>query len=271
MKKIYLPVITVIVCLFCFLQSEAQRKLGKAIFSKQPPPVSPAINSFVGNTTADCDTLNVPVDTSWSATTYVVNQSGTEEDGYLNGTNSYDDKQKANLFNLSITTNMYITGALIAFGNVNAVSADTSKGVFIRIYADSTVADSTGTDSTNQPGALLGSVETTVAQLHADVLANAYTEVIFPAPVKLQANQKFFISVDFSNLSWPNDTLWVAGTEDGQTLPGLAWEQWSDSSWHSFSAPETYSANITLWIFPYVSTSATGCSSLPVKLLSFNA
>ncbi|HXL58562.1 MAG TPA: T9SS type A sorting domain-containing protein, partial [Chitinophagaceae bacterium] len=75
------------------------------------------------------------------------------------------------------------------------------------------------------------------------------------------------------------------GTDAGEDVPGLAWEQYGpsgsqDTSWYSFidsysgrdtAGTITDSFNITLWIFPVVSTSATACSVLPVKLISFNA
>ncbi len=72
------------------------------------------------------------------------------------------------------------------------------------------------------------------------------------------------------------DSLWIGCTADDQTS-NTAWEFESDSTWVPFSDAwsnpndENNTLDVTLWIFPFVSTSAEGCVALPVKLLSFNA
>src|SRR6266498_5633575 len=99
MRKIYPATLALIICTLCFTVTNAQRTLGKII--KGNKPVLEHVNSFVGNTTADCDTINYPIDTSWSADSYVFDNDDIVDSGFLNGTNFYEDKQKANYFDLS--------------------------------------------------------------------------------------------------------------------------------------------------------------------------
>jgi hypothetical protein len=98
-----------------------------------------------------------------------------------------------------------------------------------------------------------------------------FTQVAFPSVIALPASKKIYVSVDFSNLSWPTDTIFIFSTDVDEDIPGKAWEQWSDSSWHAFSDTALYGANITMWILPIVSATGTGCAVLPVRLISFNA
>src|SRR5690349_4466836 len=104
MRKFYPAILAVLVCTLCYTTLQAQRKVGKlrpAVTNR----FNPADIKGVQGTTADCDTINYPIDTSWDGTTYLVNDDGD----FVNGTNSYGDLQKANFFDLSGTANSYLT------------------------------------------------------------------------------------------------------------------------------------------------------------------
>jgi len=211
-------------------------------------------------TTADCDTINYPIDTSWAGTTYLINN---DQGDFVNGTNHYGDLQKANFFDLSATANAYLTSTFVAFGNANSrISGHLSDSLFFRVYAD---------DGAEKPGALLATEGRTLSEIKQDVDANLISEIGFTNPVTLPASKKFYVSVDVSNFAYPNDSIWIAGTEDSTVLPNQAWEQFSDGSWHAYNSDSSWGYDIVLWIFPSVSVTATGCAVLPVKLISFNA
>ena len=273
MRKIYLAFLLVFVCSFSYVSTEAQKK--KSGKTALPPGIliqstSPILSP--PNTTSDCDTINYPIDPNWSGNTYVV----TADNDYINGTNSYGDKQKGNFFNLSATPpNSFILGVAVAFGNANSsVAANMSKKVFFRVYDD----------NAGKPKNLIATADRTLSQLKSDIDANFISDITFTSPVAIPASKKFYVTVDISNFSFPDDSIWIAGTLDDQVNgwdqvdPGAAWEQWDVNSWHSYISAYVADPNdpngtfnVTLWIFPYVSSSATGCTALPVKLLSFNA
>jgi hypothetical protein len=259
MRKFYPAILAVIVCTLCFSNTQAQRKIGKLQQAITKPHINGEIKSTQG-TTADCDTINYPISDTWSATGFYV--SNDHSQGFINGSNSFGDRQKANFFDLSATTNNYILSTYVAFAFGNSSNAaNLSKKVFFRVYAD----------SAGVPGPLLGTAEDSLANIKIDVDSSFLTSVSFTSPIQLPDSKKIYVSVDFSNLSWPTDTIFVYSTNVDEDIPGLAWEQWKDSSWHAFSDTDLYNSNITLWIFPVVSATATGCATLPVKLISFDA
>lgn len=229
-------------------------------------------SAFAQGTT--CDTINMPVPGNWSGITYNAPDPFGFTSGYINGTNWLNDLHKANYFDLTGTSFSFLLGTIVKFGKANTATAENlSKPILFKVYA----ADGTG----SRPGTLLGTAQKTLEQVRTDVNAGAMTQVNFPSAIPIPANKKFYISVDISNFRWPysgtkKDSIWIAGTADDQTT-NTAWEFSKDSTWDRYpdnwSNPndQTNDLNVSLWIFPYVSNVAAGCTLLPVKLLSFNA
>jgi hypothetical protein len=260
MRKLYPHVLAVIICTLCFTTTQAQRKLNRTQRAITNSSIDRGIASPQG-TTADCDTINFPIDTAWDGFTYVV----TDQGDFVNGTNSFGDLQKANFFDLSATSNAYLTSAFIAFGKANSsVVANLSDSIFFRVYAD----DGAG----GRPGTLLATEGSTMSEIKQDVDANFISGIGFTNPVALPASKKFYVSVDISNFSYPDDSIFVLGTDTSAVSPGIAWEQWDDGTWHPFDSDSAWGLNgMALWIFPSVSATSTGCAVLPVKLISFDA
>jgi len=238
-----------------FSVANAQRKVGTLLPSTKKITV-PSVGNVVSGTTADCDTVNYPIDENWSGSTYWYN----DELDFYNGTNSFDDKQKANYFNLSSTAYTHLTSIFVAFGDAtSSIPGNLSKNLSFRIYAD----------NAGKPGTLLATETRTLSEVSAHV--GELYEVTFATAVELPTSKKFYVSVDISNFSYPNDNIWIAGTLDGEVSPNQAWEQWSNNAWYAYSNGSSWGFSAALWIFPVVSTTSEGCAVLPVKLLSFNA
>ncbi len=260
MKKIYLAFIAVVICSFCVVPTQAQRTAVNS--GKTFPKKSAGTNSFTPGT-SDCDTINNPIPVGWNLVNYGVSGNG----GNLVGVNKYGDKEKAMYFDLSATSYAYISGASFYFAYANSnKSANLTKTVSFKVYAD----------GAGGPGTQLGtSVSIPLSQIKVDVDAGNTTDITFPAVIALPASKKFYVSVDVSNFMWSTagtgtkDSISVVSNTDNDAPPGNAWEKWSDDSWNDF--PSSWGIDISLVIQPYVSTSASGCSALPVKLLSFNA
>lgn len=262
MRNIYTSLFLVLFLLLHLTDATAQRKLSKKVaFNKTRSNSS--VNNIVSGTTADCDTIDFPVNPNWSEGGYYYTQNPS--DGYLNGTNVDDDKQKGNFYDLSATTYSYITGMMVDFLSASTTNAaNESKIIYFRVYDD----------DNGFPGNLIGTAEVPFSTIINDVNNVDYTFVSFPAAIALPASKKIYVFVDLTSLSWPTDDLFIASTlvdpETGpEDSPGKAWEQWSDDTWISYT--RDYEFDITYWTFPIVSTSSTGCATLPVKLLSFTA
>ncbi|CAN5486628.1 hypothetical protein BH10BAC2_BH10BAC2_11620 [soil metagenome] len=253
MRKIYVATLSALLLSSIYTVASAQRKIGLPVPNVKKPVTQ---TSVVSGTTADCDTANYPINPSWSGTTYVV----SDNNDFINGTNSYGDKQKANYFNLSATAYTYLTSVFVVFGEANSLTpANLTKNISFKVYSD----------NAGKPGTLLATETRTLSEVNAQV-EDLY-EVKFATAVALPDSKKFYVSVDISNFAYPDDLIWIAGTADGEVSPNQAWEQWSNNAWYAFSNTNAWGFSAALWIFPSVSTSAAGCSVLPVKLLSFNA
>jgi serine protease len=193
---------------------------------------------------ASCLTVNLPIPSSWNVVTYTTG-SGSNE-GFVNGTNSYKEQQKAMFFNLSSTNNTTLTSVAIGFGN--ASSDFPARIVPIRVY------NSNGAG--NSPGTLLATYNLTMAQIIADVAANKLTIINFPTSITLPASKAIFISVDLTNLVWTEDykdKLSIYSNEGGESNGSFIWDRGSDLIWRRYGSPGTWNlTNASLLIHPFV-------------------
>lgn len=254
MRKFYLAgLIASLFILVCSITNAQRQAVSKSI--KKLPNV-PVVNSFTEGTTADCDTVNYPINSSWSYGTYFISDYGD----FVNGTNSYGDKQKANYFDLSSTSYTYLTSAFFVFAYANSsIPANLSKNVLFKVYAD----------NAGKPGSLLATEQRQLSDIKPYV--DNFYEVVFATPVSLPSSKKFYVSVDLSNFSYPDDSIAIGGTDDAEVPTNQAWEQWYNNAWYAYSNANSWGFTMALYIFPSVSTSSSGCGLLPVNLLSFNA
>ena len=266
MKKIYQTSLAFILCFLFLASTHAQRKTSGSIpgtkISKLP--FNSTFNS--AGITAGCDTSNLEESSSWTITYYLAGTSG--KDGYVNGTNKYADKQKANFFDLSSTTYTYTTGCLFYFGKANSnKAANLSKNLIFRVY---------DVDADGLPGAQLGAaVEVRLSKIKSDVDGNFLTEIIYPTPIALPASKQFFVSVDISNFTWSTtvsgtrDSITLLGSTADDVIPGQGYEQWSDDIWYDMNYAWS-GFNVALAIFPYVGNTATSCTNTTTCALATN-
>lgn len=234
-----------------------------AVLNEKVPGLQKA-EQFVGNVTGDCDTLPVPADWDGHLVIY-----STSAGGYVSGPNGYASLGNASYFDLSATSYTYITGADFYFAYANSnKSGNLNKTVNFKVYDGSTGA----------PGALLGdSLSSTLGAMKAFVDAGTYATIEFPAPIALPASKKIFISFEYPNLVWSTsplgsrDSLGLVTSDDQVTEYADLWTYWgAGEGWGSVDV-EYGGLPIGGVIFPFVSTSETGCSVMPVRLLSFDA
>lgn len=223
-----------------------------------------------------CDTINQPVPQTWDDTSYLDADPFGQNSGYINGQNWESQYQKANSFDLTGTSFTYILGTMVKFGKANSANAaNMSKMMYFRVY------DASGKNGS--PGVQIGdSAQKALSEIKTDVDGGKYTLIVFSKPLAIPANKKFYVSVDFRNFSWPTtntpkDSIWIAGTADDQVKPNAAWTNDDNGKWRPYTQDYSNPADlsndldVTLWIFPQVSTSSSGCILLPVNLLSFNS
>jgi hypothetical protein len=214
--------------------------------------------------TGTCMSVNLPAPTTWTLSNYNVGPGN----GYLAGTNIYGDLEQAMFYNMSTTTLTQINQVYVAFSE--AYSANPNALVGIRIY------DGT----TNAPGAQIGTATgITMADIMADVSVGQYSLIYFTTPITIPASKKFFVSVDYTALTWPADTLNIFSNQIGQSPTSNAWERQSDGTWYNFTNAAAWGTNgqVSLYIHPFLTNAAmtasiTSASSVCVgKSLSFSA
>ncbi|MCZ2223962.1 MAG: T9SS type A sorting domain-containing protein [Chitinophagales bacterium] len=227
-------------------------------------------NSFQSSTNyqktaADCDTVNTGV--TWDPSVYGVSPSGGG--GFVMGTNGYGDLEKAAFFNVSsLANNSYISGVFMAIAVANSNNvASLTKTVFVKVYDG---------DATNGPNNVLGSYSITLGDLKAIVDTAPIVEIRFTTPIAIPNSKNFFVSLDFSNLTWGptvKDSIAVVSSDDGTATVnpydnGGAWERWDDGDWYDVDG--SWGLPVGLYIFPIVSSTTTGCDQIaPVTFTSF--
>lgn len=206
------------------------------------------------NPAGGCQGINYPIPSGWTLSNYYAGAT-VGADGWINGVSMYLDKQKAMYFNASSMPYTHLNTVLLAFGR--AYSANPAKVVPVRIY--------NGTGGT--VGALLGTSNLTMGQIMADEAGGYYTEASFVGtPIALPASKEFFVSVDLTNLQWTpsvKDTLSIVSNQDGQTVPSVIWEQWSDNSWHRYTTTSSWNLSASLVIHPFLTSEPTNAIATP--------
>jgi serine protease len=203
------------------------------------------------NADGGCAQLNYPIPGTWSGVNYYTGAT-VGADGWINGKNFLNDREKAAYFDASATPYTTLNNVWIAFGL--AYSSTSTKIVPIKIY-DGT----TGTPTT-----LLGTYNLTMGQIMSDVAGNYYTEVPFiTTPITLPASKRFFVSVDVQNLVWAgatHDTLSVVSNTHGQTIPSAIWDKNAASTWQQYNTGTTWALNASMYIHPWLTSNPTNAT-----------
>ncbi len=201
-------------------------------------------------TTSSCMSINLPTPSGWTLVNY---GTGTPifKDGFVNGPNIYNDKEKAMYFDASASANTMITQVYVGFAK--AYAATPTKTVAIRFYD--------GTSGT--PGATIGSGTLSMATIMTDVTNNQYSLIIFGTPLTLPVSKKFFASVDITALSFTTatkDSLSIVSNSDPQTTPTATWERQSDNLWYKYNSASSWLLNISLLIHPFLTQAPIAAS-----------
>ena len=179
------------------------------------------------NNSSGCDTLNYPL----VGSTVIYSSSGW---GYISGHNDYGDVSKANYYN-SFSPYTTIGGAVMNFAV--AYSASGSSTINLAVWDD----------NGGTPGSIIASKPLSINSLATGI--NTY--YAFDNAVTIPGN--FYLGIELSSQS--GDTVAVYTNDDMDTNPGIAWEEWSDGTWHNYSeSPASWGMNLEHAIHPVVCT-----------------
>lgn len=178
-----------------------------------------------------CIKANYPLQGTMTLLTYSSPTDGIFY-GYKSGNNISEDKIKANLFSFD-PLNPYISGAYIKFGFAYNT---TNPEIAIALWSLGTI----------KPSMLLASKTIPLSEIIKDIENDRETFVQFDSSIKV--TKGYFMGVILPTNA--GDTVALMSNTNGDTNPGVAWEQWSDNIWHAYSEPNCWGINISNAIYP---------------------
>jgi PKD repeat protein len=182
---------------------------------------------IVGGPSIEIDTLNYPLAGEYAV--YITNGNG-----YVSGNNEFGDRAKANYFQSN--QDLFVTGVLVEFAYATGGNPNIEIGLW----------NNAGTNGS--PGAKIGSQTVSLNTIKTNINNQQLTYIPFNPPINVASS--FYSGFMLPTVT--GDTLVVWSNTDGNTNPGIAWEQWNDSQWHSFAQPDNWDLNVALAIFPIV-------------------
>lgn len=220
-------------------------KSNKIFTTSQIQPVSITAKA----TAAICDTISTITSTNITvaaAGSDTATPGCSPNAGYVYGSNCYGDLEKANFFAASMyslvpTAKVYdVIVGLYNAGTEGTGGAGTTT-VGVNIYS--------GTNPATAPGTNLGSTVATMAQItaaHTSTNPLFFYKFTFASPITLPTSGGFFASVTCPTTA--GDTIAII-SESGAAA-NLAWEYWSDATWHSISS--AWGTNGNLLVMPVI-------------------
>jgi PKD repeat protein len=195
-----------------------------------------------------CLRVNLPLPNNWTTVNYIAG-SNVSTSGYVNGTNRFNDRQKAMFFNLnsSTTANHKLTSFWIAFGVASSPNPD--RKVYFRVF------DGTG----SLPGAQLAVDSLTMGEIIEQVEDNEYTIIDMGRDINLPASRRIFISVDMSELKFDEgDVLSILSNTLGQSNTNDIFEMTADGQWLRYGTPGSWGlVQASLLIHPHLTNTLT--------------
>ena len=191
---------------------------------------------------------------------------GAGKAGYLNGTNCYGDKEKAEFIAASRYGNVidpYVTGVIVLFFQYGNLGTDGTGNVAVKIYH--------GTNVNTPPSTLLGSTSENLATIAATTNTSSvpycgnpnlfFSQPLimpykfnFANPVSVNQYGGFFVSVVLP--TDVGDTVVIMDENSANT--NTAWEKWDDNSWHDMKTAWGGFRNFNLAILPILECAVVG-------------
>lgn len=192
------------------------------------------------------DTLGGP---SWAGTgTPTMNPSSGG--GWVSGTNGYGDIQKAQIF--PNTTPMFVVGAIYWFAAMEYGSGSSTSKITYRMYAcNGPGTDGGGNTVSTAPNTVLASQDEFMTGLDtSSTYAGGANIWMFTSPVATSSD--FALGFTMAGLA-AGDTVGLVNSTDGDAGGfDLAWEEWSDNTWHSYLDANNWGLDLDLFILAIV-------------------
>jgi hypothetical protein len=165
--------------------------------------------------------------------------------GYVSGSNNYGDKEKAQVFD--VTTPVYVQDVIVWFAAKEYVSGNANSKVTVNLRQTNGIGTATTGTVNTAPGTILASKDILITRIDT---SGFFNKISFTSPVLVSAD--YAVGVTFTGLG-TNDQVGIVSSTDGDANnTQLAWEMWSDNTWHSMLSAWTNAldGDLDLGIFP---------------------
>jgi len=163
--------------------------------------------------------------------------------GWMNGTNGYGDKEKAQ--EIKFTQTYILTGLIYWFAVRDKNTGGDTSSVIYRLYRKDSVQQVNGA-ARLVPGTVLASDTVKLADINAGVTYAAGLN-LFSLPQPLVMHQNYVGSFSME-LMHPNDEIALFGTTDGQVeITDYSWEKWN-GKWNTIK--NAWTLDIDFAVFP---------------------
>ncbi|MCS7028280.1 MAG: M43 family zinc metalloprotease [Bacteroidia bacterium] len=226
-------------CMYMFTAGQKARMRAALTGPRASLTTSSATNcsGSSGGGPTTCDTLLYP----FPGTPALYKLVGSGNWGYVSGMNSYKDRSKANYFSDHPSALNQVKGIIFKF--VRGHYTNPNNKINVRLWNES------GGKPASTP---LISVPLNMSVIGSHVSSGQYTVVNFTSAISVGSTfyAGFSFEMSGSNYAYPSDTVAVLSNSDGDTNPGIAWEQFNDGDWYPFSSSSSWDMNLALAIMP---------------------
>lgn len=215
---------------FLFIQSQSKSNIHFKAFHKH---ISLSANKSIVDTIMPASYSGNCLD---SLSLFYADYSSPYDSGWVCGSNSWQDKEKAQKYYINGNANI---NALIPLIPIRKGSTGT---IYAKVY--SILANGApGTLLRTSNGILMTAIDTTNFGIN---FHNVFT--FSPA---VPVNDSFFVSITIPNFVMNSSELAIFSENIScSSTNTLAWEQWSDNTWHSFKS--AWGTNLDLALLPVI-------------------
>lgn len=217
--------------------------------AQQHTPGTQKISVYNSKQEINKDKLKIIYPGNWQNASKYVLHTLDNNDGYLIGTNLFEDLAKGQHFR--VEEPYYIHGIFFWVGVIKGTSGHVDFCIW---------------SFNEKPGEKIASVRVPANQVAAsDDISNSFY-VSFNPPVKVESD--YLAGIDLSDMGWSEIALYSSSNGDGGKLD-MAWEQWDTRSW--ITIMESWLLDIDIGIFPYVSSSGEVSPPDPYADIDYDA
>jgi hypothetical protein len=188
--------------------------------------------------------------------------SGCTTNGYVTGNNCYGDKEKAEYYSSTgLVSNAKVVGGIVLFYRNGTVGTKGSSTITFKMYNGNNTSGPSGaainTHTNTLTNILAASTATNQVTYAGDPTLGFGSNIIRPYSFNFTSATNitgdFLLGYTVPTASGDTVAVFHNSGDNGQTQ-SMAWEMWSDNSWHKFNdgTSNTWQMNASIAVLPKI-------------------